>query len=79
MRTNKYSHEFKLRTKYSKVINDSLKDIKKSPIEGDRMLESILKKMKERAINRTVKISWEIKQNSEWTMDKLVNTVVETK
>lgn len=79
MRNNKYSHESKLRSKYNKVIKNSLGEIGKSPVEGDRMLEGILKKMKERAINRTVKISWEIKQNSEWTMNKLVNTVVENK
>lgn len=35
--------------------------------------------MKERAINRTVKISTEIKQTSEWTMSKVVKSVLESK
>ena len=43
------------------------------------MLEGILKKIKERAINRTVKISCEIKQSSEWTIDKLMQAVIEKK
>eukprot|EP00344_Euplotes_crassus_P001511 CAMPEP_0197014852 /NCGR_PEP_ID=MMETSP1380-20130617/71946_1 /TAXON_ID=5936 /ORGANISM="Euplotes crassus, Strain CT5" /LENGTH=122 /DNA_ID=CAMNT_0042440299 /DNA_START=162 /DNA_END=527 /DNA_ORIENTATION=+ len=58
------------------MMLQKLKEIKTSPHEGDRLLEDTLRKIKERAINRTVKLSSEIKQTSEWTMGKVLHKVI---
>ena len=71
-------------------MKQKLKEIRTSPYEGDRLLEGTLKQNKsmylflinlyqERAINRTVKISSEIRQSSEWTMKKVLETVIDEK
>lgn len=39
----------------------------------------VLKRIKEQAINRTVKLSSEIKQTSDWTMNKVIRNVLESK
>lgn len=50
-----------------------------SPFEGDRNLVAMVRQIKDRAVNRSVKMSSEIKQSSEWTMGKVVEKVIEQK
>ena len=79
IQNKRYKHELNLRNKYNRMIDKNLEDIKKCPLEDIRNFETTLRKIKERAAQRTISMLSEIKQTSEWTMNKLVKNVIESK
>lgn len=79
LKNNMRKEEISLRKKYTSMIKKQLNDLHHSPKDENRVIEEKMAQMKERALQRTVQLSLEIKKNTDWQMPKLVDNVLSRK
>ncbi|CAI2370104.1 unnamed protein product [Moneuplotes crassus] len=79
LQNNTRQEEVKLRKKYKTLISNQLCELHNSPKEENRIIEEKMQMLKERALQRAIQVNLEIKKNSDWTMPKLVQNVLNRK